>query len=75
MDDSKLGTNWFPSKCLNGFLDLYRVDGNLFFSHMENFQVVVDTTGRKKFVKICTLIVNDFMYLYLMSDLSFRILA
>ena len=44
MNYGKLGSNGFPSKCLNIVLDFHRINRNLFFSHMENFKVKVESS-------------------------------
>ena len=43
MNYGKLGSNRFPSKCLNIVLDFHRIHRNLFFSHMENFKVEIQS--------------------------------
>ena len=44
MNYGKFGSNRFPSKCLNIVLDFHRINRNLFFSHMENFKVKVESS-------------------------------
>ena len=44
VDDGKLGSNWFPAKCVNRLLDLNSVARDLFITHMEDLEVVVHTS-------------------------------
>ena len=48
MDDGKLRTDRLPGKRLNGLFDFNWIDGDLFFSHVEHFQVVVDATNESE---------------------------
>jgi hypothetical protein len=41
MYDSKLEANRFPGKCMDYFLNFHTVHRDLFFTHVENFEVVI----------------------------------